>query len=1027
MQELRNYSSQRLRKPPLYGLPGGALPPGRGVVAVSYTDTVARKSANGETNGHLAEGPSSRAEDAAPPESALEEPPDAEPLTEAEALERAATYPSVGSTAPDWVPDRILRTWVALPEVCRHMVRGLDVAQGTDKFELIRAGVTRKQKSWRPESTVAGNLARMARSSSAVWANVASTALRRHYLPDGAFGPATLVRIAADPDGVYDDGEHPPDGVLLCAMALDIDETTLRLIADDCATLLGELTVLDKATAQQERIDTLEAEAIELRRAAKDADKQLRAAAKREKSLAATAERLQLAQEQAGSAADADRVRAEGDLRARAEEAEAQVEELRRETERVAELEARLQGLEDAEGRLEQAEGALRDEQRLRVQAERDAERHIARVRELTDQLTRVADSRNLPIDNPEALVDTLARPIGQAARHAAERLAAGRARPHDNLMLELAATLAQMTRRLDSDLAVVADDAAQAAEDAAAEMAGEDAAAEAVVAEPVDVAESLEQHVAVDTAEPEPELAPASAAEPPTAAPAERRRRRSRIKVRPLGGAGEVGGSAIVVTNTSGHTLLLDCGQRVRGEYGLDTEPVFHRRIGQDGRLHAILLSHAHIDHVGSLPLLHREQSEAQHELIPIYMTAPTRQLAEIMLHDSAKIQQFRELDPAERGFLDYGAEAMESGYRPTDVNRVLDDEFVREINLARAHQIPGTSFVARFLPVAHVLGSCAIHLTDTENDQTLLYTGDLGPFTDPQVTLPQYALGEMLGADVVIMESTYGGALTRDVQEGRRSRRALSGRERAVKRLCQAAAHAYENGGAVLLPAFSLGRTQELAMLIHQARQDGDAPNGDIVVAGMGEKITQIYESYSRGPNPWARAENMPRVDELGGRLRASRDLRFEDVAEEVLGEGFSYVVASPAMLASGWSRTFLERMVDNPANAIVMTGYIPRHAGKIPRVHQLRRGETIDLGSRRARIDAEFLRLQGLSAHAPSADLRKFAQFMSRQSEHVAFGMVHGEEAAQTALAEDIAELPNVSAEGLANGQVWHPART
>jgi metallo-beta-lactamase family protein len=349
-----------------------------------------------------------------------------------------------------------------------------------------------------------------------------------------------------------------------------------------------------------------------------------------------------------------------------------------------------------------------------------------------------------------------------------------------------------------------------------------------------------------------------------------------------------------------------------------------------------------------------------------------------------------------------------------------------VREASLARAHQIPGTSFVARFLPVAHVLGSCAIHLTDTENDQTLLYTGDLGPITDPQVTLPQYALGEMLGADVVIMESTYG-LPPRDIDEGKRSRRALSGRERAVKQLCQAATRTHENGGAVLLPAFSLGRTQELAMLIHQARQDGDAPNGEIIVAGMGEKIIQVYESYSRGPNPWARAENMPRVDELGGRLRASRELRFEDIADEVLGEGFSYIIASPAMLANGWSRTFLERMVDNPANAIVMTGYVPRHAGKIPRLHQLRRGEIMDLGSRRARIDAEFLRLQGLSAHAPSTDLRKFAQFVSRQSEQVAFGMVHGDEAAQTALAKDVAEMPNASAEALANGQVWHPART
>jgi Cft2 family RNA processing exonuclease len=1044
-----NFVSQRLRKPPLYGLPEETLPAGDGVVEVSYADTVA--GGNGTASGHITE--PAAAQEAAPvatddpgdPEHSVEEQPETPALTEADASERAAAYPPSGSTAPDWVPDRILRTWAALPGVCRQMVHGLDTAHGPDKFELIRAGVTRKQKSWRPESTVAGNLARLARSSSAVWFNVANTALKTHYLAEGAFTPATLVSIAADPDGVYDDGDWPPDGVLLCAMALDIDETTLGLIADDCATLLGELTVLDHATAQQERIDTLEAEAQELRRAAKDADKSLRAGAKREKSLAEEAERLQRLQEQAGSAIDAERARAERDLRARAESAEEQLDELRAEADRVAEVEARNQGLEHAEERLEQAEAALRDEHRLRVQAERDAERHISRVRELTDQLTRAADSRNLPVDNPEALVDSLARPIGQAARHAAERLAAGRARRHDNLMLELAATLVQMTRRLDADLAAVAaedaaNDAADEAEAEAIDAAVMDSASEAATVESVEPKATATPIPAAPESQPEPEPEPAPeepgtrelppkpdpAVELPTTPPAERRRRRSRIKVRPLGGAGEVGGSAILVTNTSGHTVLLDCGQRVRGEYGLDTEPVFHRRIGQDGRLHAILLSHAHIDHVGSLPLLHREQSATQDEPIPVYMTAPTRELARIMLQDSAKLQHYREQDRAELGFLDYGADAMqEAAYGQADVQRVLDDEFVREVSLARAHPIPGTSFVARFLPVAHVLGSCAIHLTDTENDQTLLYTGDLGPVSDPQVTLPQYALGEMLGADIVIMESTYG-VPPRDVDDGRRSRRALSGRERAVKRLCQEAMRSFEAGGAVLLPAFSLGRTQELAMLVHRARQDGDAPPGEIVVAGMGEKITQVYESYSRGANPWARAENMPRFDELGGRLRSSPDLRFEDVADEVLGKGFAYIIASPAMLASGWSRTFLERMVDDPAHSILMTGYIPRHAGKIPRLHQLRRGETIDLGSRRARIDAEFLRLQGLSAHAPSADLRKFANYMARQGDQVTFGMVHGEEAAQVALAQDVAELPHASAHSLQNGEVWNPSR-
>src|SRR5688572_19358314 len=91
---------------------------------------------------------------------------------------------------------------------------------------------------------------------------------------------------------------------------------------------------------------------------------------------------------------------------------------------------------------LPKAEALAVSEQRLRVQAEQDAERSIARARELQDQLTRVAGDRGLPTDDPMALVDALSRPVGQAARHAGDRIAAGRPRPHDNFVLELASAL---------------------------------------------------------------------------------------------------------------------------------------------------------------------------------------------------------------------------------------------------------------------------------------------------------------------------------------------------------------------------------------------------------------------------------------------------------------------------------------------------------------------------------------------------------------------------------------------------------
>src|SRR5262249_31182316 len=151
-------------------------------------------------------------------------------------------------------------------------------------------------------------------------------------------------------------------------------------------------------------------------------------------------------------------------------------------------------------------------------------------------------------------------------------------------------------------------------------------------------------------------------------------------------------------------------------------------------------LVSHAHIDHTGSLPVLHRNQSARQQTAIPVYMTEPTIALAEIMMHDSAKIQHARERERRELGESDWDARMFgsKSAYNDEEVRRLLGATATAEPYVPI--EIPGSGIVARFEPVAHVLGSCAIHLTDSESGATLLYSGDLGPLSDPQLTLPDF-----------------------------------------------------------------------------------------------------------------------------------------------------------------------------------------------------------------------------------------------------------------------------------------------
>lgn len=1001
-----------------------AVAPG-GATAVLYTDTLNRNGhANGNGNGAVpadavldpdgeppADGDVAPALDGDP--AADGGAPAAPQMTVDEARRLRDAFPESGAVAPAWLDDRVLRIWVSFPETISHFRKGLDRAHGPDKLALMRAGITRKPRGGvSRDSPVAGNLATLIRENDMFW-RVAVAAAFIHYKDNGdGIGADELPRLAADPLDFYDAAEHPPDAVILSGLAVGADQAVLEVIAGECAAVDPKADKPARTEAENRRLGELESQLAEMRRELKNAEKDLREARKSEQRSADEVQRLTAANAKGRDDAEAAQAALESQLRQRAEKAEADLDAA---VAKAEELEEQIQALEDAQDALEEQASAAQDERRLRDQAEQDVNRLADRVRDLTAQLDAVRDHRNLPVDDAALLVSALARPIGQAARHAAERLAGQRARDHDYLLLELASTFSEISRRMH-----VADDdePADGPDTPAAEL-------DAPVAEPAHEPADAPQPNTVEQPEP---AAPSVASDAAASGPVEtgaRRRRRSRLRVRPLGGAGEVGGSAILVSNQSGHNVLLDCGQRVRGEYGLDTEPAFHHGIGVDGALHAILISHAHIDHVGSLPILHKLVCAAQNDPVPVYMTAPTRDLTRIMLDDSAKIQQSRQTAVRDVGYLDYAPGTLPAEYGPADVNAVMDDDILRDVQPARAVVVEGTSFVARFLPVSHVLGSCAIHLTDTDTDETLLYTGDLGPITDPQITLPQYSLNEMLAADTIIMESTYGRPQAHET-EGKR-RRGLTGRERALKLLYEAVAHAHEHDGAILLPAFSLGRTQELLKVIQQGRADGELPTGgQIYVAGMGEKIVQVYTRYTKErEGGWARAEDMPRFDELGALMRGN-NMRFDEAVHHVLDEGFSYIIASPAMLTSGWSRAFLREMIAEPRHSVVMSGYMPRHSGGIPHLHRLGPHDKMQIDDELLPIKAHWEKDCKLSAHAPSGDLRQFARHLARQRDHVSFGLVHGEPAAQEALRDDLNDLPNADAESLSNAQVWRGSR-
>jgi Cft2 family RNA processing exonuclease len=903
---------------------------------------------------------------------------------------RLATFRPTGA-APDWLPSTLLQHIVSLPAARRAWHKGL--ARSAQRTVLIRAGVGLRRE-FDASSQTARALAGLVRRDPVLW-DVAVQATFAHYDgPKRPFPDEDLVALARDPAAYVD--EHPAcpaEFVVTTAYALAAaDEDELALVADEVAQRLNGRDGAGQAEidedAERHRIQALEDLVKALEKDLKDRDKRLRAAEREAHELRDSLLGLQgverragdvgeqLAEARAKSAADAQTIALlRGELAAS-----------RADQERLGEAEARAAEVDSLRTDLEELRSERDRERNLRREAQEEADGVAEQLRALARARPAVPSDapETLGVESPSALFGALAPVVGRATALAAERLGAGSPLPDDPHLLRLTALFSELRQLVN--------------------------------------APAPEEPVAAE--EPAPPAEPAPAEEPPRALPSTRVRRGRTIaqpfRVRALGGAEEIGGSALLVQTNNGHSVLLDAGQRVKGEYGDPAAQPFHFRVPAD-TLDAVLVTHAHIDHVGSLPtILGAVEAATDHE-VPVLMTAPTRRLAEIMLHDSARIQAAREqrLGAAELGHSDYPEGSMRAAYTRSDV-----DELIGRVKIAERGaklRIGDTSLLVRYLPVPHVLGSCAIHLTEEESGFTLLYTGDLGPVSDPQATLPHWGFDELEPADVVIMESTYGSPDAAHVE----GRRRLHGRERAMQLLIDCAGRTVGQGGFLLLPSFGLGRAQELIKVI-DAHRGREMPDGPLYVAGIGNRVMDVYDEYSQTRNGgWGTVGSFPSVRDPNEWLRPGGS--FDEAVLEILhGEEPGYVIASPAMLSGGWSRAFLREVVGDKRSGVVFTGYVPRTAGGIPGISRLATTDQLRLGDETRRVECLWKRI-GLSAHAPTRDLHAFAERMTRGRDRVAFGVMHGEPAAQRELANWISDTlldKGAAAQSLQRQTPWAP---
>ena len=436
-------------------------------------------------------------------------------------------------------------------------------------------------------------------------------------------------------------------------------------------------------------------------------------------------------------------------------------------------------------------------------------------------------------------------------------------------------------------------------------------------------------------------------------------------------GAAREVTGSCHIV-QVNGKHILLDCGlfQGRRHE----TQAKNLRLPIDVSRIDAVVLSHAHIDHAGRIPLLVREGYRGT-----VWCTAATRDLAVVMLADSAHIQE-KDAEFLARRQKD----AVAPLYSMVNATRAAD--LMAGVPYHKTFDVT-TGVRVTFVDAGHILGSASVILDVEEagRSQRLVFSGDVGRNGLPIIRDPE----PPQGADVVIMESTYG---DRDHLPYASAREALA---RIVTETAS-------RGGRILIPAFAVGRAQEIVYDLHSLALAGAIPAIPIYIdSPLAIEATAVFETH---PEIFDRTEDfVQRVQTLFRFQQAHYTRRAEESKALNSAVGPMVIIAPSGMAEAGRIVHHLKIGAPNPRNTILIVGFQAEHTlGRriverqpVLRIH----GDDIPL---RAQVEV----LDGYSAHADRTELMTWLDAVRATSPAMrGVYLVHGEPGPQDALAAQL----------------------
>ncbi len=451
-------------------------------------------------------------------------------------------------------------------------------------------------------------------------------------------------------------------------------------------------------------------------------------------------------------------------------------------------------------------------------------------------------------------------------------------------------------------------------------------------------------------------------------------------MKLTFAGAAGTVTGSRFLLQQGR-RTLLVDCGLfqgykalRLRNRQPL---PVAPRRID------AVLLSHAHLDHSGWLPALVRDGFRG-----PIYASTATRDLCEILLADSAHLQEeearfanrhgFSKHQPAEPLYTVEDARRAMAQFRPLDFDEPVD---------------LGDGLQAVLTPAGHLLGAASVRLV--REGRSLVFSGDLGRSMDP-IMRPPASLGSV---DWLLLESTY----------GNRRHEADTTEQLLAATIREAAA----GGGSVLIPSFAIGRAQTLMLALARLKARGEIPDLPVFLdSPMAIDATALYRRHRRLHRlSVADCRAMCGVATLVNtpeQSKALAQLRMPCV-----------IIAASGMATGGRVLHHLKAMAPDPRNRIVFVGY---QAGGTRGAHLVAGATEVRIHGAWHPVRAPVTQIEAWSAHADADELIAWLRGAKRAPRHV--WLVHGDPDAADTLRQRIGEAlgwPVEVAEHLASVEI------